>query len=66
MANVRHENRVIRSSQEQPAPVAARPPRKRERTSVSNRVKWALAGMMLGAAAGWTIFQAFLTLVTLD
>jgi hypothetical protein len=27
---------------------------------------WILSGIILGAAAGWTVFRAFLTLVTLD
>jgi hypothetical protein len=29
-------------------------------------MKWILAGMMVGAAAGWIAFQAFVTLITLD
>ncbi len=37
----------------------------KERT-ISNRISWILAAMMLGATAGWMIFRAFLTLITLD
>jgi len=34
--------------------------------SVSSRISLVLASMMLGAAAGWMIFRAVLTLITLD
>ena len=27
---------------------------------------WILSGILLGVAAGWTVFRAFLVLVTLD
>lgn len=40
--------------------------RSHKERSISNRVSWILAGMMLGATAGWMIFRAFLTLLTLD
>ena len=40
--------------------------RKRKPRSVSSRLNWILAGMMLGATAGWMIFRAFLALITLD
>jgi len=29
-------------------------------------MKWLLAAMMVGAAAGWLAFQAFVALITLD
>jgi hypothetical protein len=49
-------------------PKAAELPARREhrRRSITNRISWILAGMLLGATAGWAIFQAFLTLITLD
>ncbi len=31
-----------------------------------NRAIWILSGILLGAAAGWAVFWAFLTFVTLD
>jgi len=66
MANARRQQRIGKPSQAQPSLTAPQLPRKRGWASVSSRLKWAVAGMMLGAAAGWTIFRAFLTLVTLD
>ena len=66
MANARHQRSLGRRSQEQPASKAAQPRTRDKQAFVSNRVKWALAGMLLGAAAGWMVFRAFLTLVTLD
>lgn len=68
MANVRHEHRVGGFSQKQQPSKAPRlqTENKDRLAPIANRVKWILAGIMLGAAAGWTIFQAFLTLVTLD
>jgi hypothetical protein len=50
----------------QPVAVELREKSEHKRTPISNRIKWILAGIMLGAAAGWMVFQAFLTLITLD
>ena len=38
----------------------------RARSFVLTRATWVLTGILLGAAAGWTAFRAFLTLITLD
>ena len=56
------------SDQRDLAPNAAQLPAKRERKlrSISNRISWILAAAMLGATAGWMIFQAFLTFITMD
>lgn len=67
MANVRSDH-SLESAQEPKVPKASRLPTrsKREQASVSSRVKWIVAGIMLGAAAGWMVFRAFLDLITLD
>jgi hypothetical protein len=38
----------------------------KQRGSISSRISLILASMMLGAATGWMIFRAVLTLITLD
>ncbi len=47
---------------------AARPLPKSARAKllVLTRAIWILAGVLLGATAGWIVFRAFLTLITLD
>ena len=77
MAVVQHEqilrttsqDRDIDQSRHNSKPTAAPPPRAKRarfRTFVLNRSIWILTAILLGAAAGWTVFRAFLTLVTLD
>lgn len=49
-------------------PSATGPGMKRARgwPLLRNRAIWILSGILLGAAAGWTVFRTFLVLVTLD
>ncbi len=74
MAAVHHERVVERRLYEQAPefdhsrPSATEPGAKRARRwpRLRNRAIWILSGILLGAAAGWTVFRAFLVLVTLD
>lgn len=67
-ANVRYGHRLGTASREQPDPRTAQLSTKSKhgRDLVPNRVKWVLAGLMLGATAAWMVFRALLTLITLD
>ena len=72
MAAVRHERVAGRRLQAQTfdrsRPSATAPGVKRARgwPLPRNRAIWILSGILLGAAAGWTVFRTFLVLVTLD
>ena len=72
MAIARHDHHPGRPSQQLDAghsrsiATGLQLPGERKKTPVSNRIKWMLAAVLLGAAAGWTVFRAFLTLITLD
>lgn len=74
MAAVHHEHIAGRSLHQQdrtfdhsrPSTTGPRQKRARGWPLVRNRAIWILSGILLGAAAGWTAFRAFLVLVTLD
>lgn len=74
MPAVHHDRVVERRLHEQeqtfghspPSAAAPRTRRARGWPLLRNRAIWILSGILLGAAAGWTVFWAFLTLVTLD
>jgi hypothetical protein len=70
MAGVHHERVVGRRLHGQAQKFdrsAPRVERVRGWSLLRNRaIIWILSGILLGAAAGWTVFRAFLVLVTLD
>ena len=74
MTAVHHERVVWRRPHAQdeefdhsrPSPTAPGAKRAHRRLLPRNRAIWILSGILLGAAATWTVFWAFLTLVTLD
>lgn len=67
MAAVHHERAAEGSRRGNIKPSTALPHAKRAPARLFvTRAIWILTGILLGAAAGWTVFRAFLILITLD